>query len=40
MLSSMVAACPGYTRNAEESKTPCTQILTSDELAAWERHVL
>ena len=39
MLSFVVAACPGSAKNAVESKAPYALILTSDVLAAWERHV-
>ena len=39
MLSSVVAACPGSTKNAVESKAPYALILTSDVLTAWEKPV-
>ena len=39
MLSAVVAACPGSTGNAVESKAPYALFLISDVLAVWERHV-
>ena len=39
MLSFVVAACPGSTKNAVDSKAQYALILTSDVLAAWEKHV-
>ena len=39
MLSSVVDACTGSTRNAVGSKAPCAVILISAVLAAEERRI-